>query len=978
MDDFRTMQRPQEGPQEHSDREAVDNKPLSPPAPDFRTLFESAPGLYLVLTPDFTIVAASDAYLRATKTRREAILGRNVFDVFPENPDDPTATGVRNLFRASVERVLRDRTADAMPVQKYDIRRPDEEGGGFEERYWSPVNSPVSDGRGGVAYVIHRVEDVTEFVRLSQRGGPGRIEALRIRAERMAAEVFLRQRELDEAKRASEARTRAVLDAAVDAIITIDERGLIDSVNPATERLFGYPAAEVIGRNVNVLMPPPYRDEHDGYLANYRATGQKKIIGVGREVVGRRKDGTTFPMHLAVSELKLGDRRMFTGIARDITELKRAVQQLQDSEARNRAILETAVDAIITIDERGVIESVNPSTERLFGYAAAELVGQNVKVLMPPPYRDEHDGYLANYLGTGRKKIIGIGREVVARRKDGTTFPIDLAVSEIRLGERRLFTGIIRDLTARERAEEALRASEERFRVLFERAPSGIYERDLGGRYLRVNPRFCEITGYSPAELLARDVWDVTHPDDVPADLEQSRRLQAGEIPFYAMDKRFLHKDGHAAWASLTVSLVRDAGGKPLYAIGVVHDVTDRKRAEEAVRESESRHRRMFEYNQAVMTNLAEGLYTVDTQGLVTYINPAAEALFGWSATELLGRKMHDVTHHHYPDGRPFPASECAELQVLQKGVSLRDYEDTFIRKDGTFFPVVYSASPLTAEGKTVGIVVAFRDDSQRRQAERALRESEARVRRLNAELEERVRERTAELEAANKELEAFSYSVSHDLRAPLRTIDGFSRIVLRDCAGQLPADGREHLERVRDGARQMGQLVDDLLAFSRLGRQPITKRAVEPAPVVRQCLGELRGEQEGRRVEVTVGPLPRCRAEPALLKQVWINLLANALKYTRRREVARVEIGSRTGDGEGEVVYYVKDNGVGFDMRYAHKLFGVFQRLHRAEEYEGTGVGLAIVQRIVHRHGGRVWAEAEPDRGATFYFTLREGGGRG
>jgi PAS domain S-box-containing protein len=255
----------------------------------------------------------------------------------------------------------------------------------------------------------------------------------------------------------SEARTQAILDTAVDAIITIDERGTVESLNPAAERLFSYAAAEVIGQNIKMLMPEPYHGEHDGYLKNYRETGLKKIIGIGREVVGRRKDGSTFPMHLAVSELRLGERRMFTGIARDISELKDAVRQLEDSEARSRAIFDFAVDALITIDERGNVESVNPAAERLFGYAAADLRGKNVKQLMPEPYRGEHDGYLASYRATGQKKVIGIGREVVGRRKDGTTFPMELAVSEVRLAGRRLFAGSVRDITDRKRADLQLR-----------------------------------------------------------------------------------------------------------------------------------------------------------------------------------------------------------------------------------------------------------------------------------------------------------------------------------------------------------------------------------------------------------------------------------------------------------------------------------------------------------------------------------------
>jgi light-regulated signal transduction histidine kinase (bacteriophytochrome) len=236
-------------------------------------------------------------------------------------------------------------------------------------------------------------------------------------------------------------------------------------------------------------------------------------------------------------------------------------------------------------------------------------------------------------------------------------------------------------------------------------------------------------------------------------------------------------------------------------------------------------------------------------------------------------------------------------------------------------------------------------------------------------ELEQRVIERTGQLEAANQELEAFSYSISHDLRAPLRAINGFARILLEEHAPHMTDAAQEYLSLVRDNAQQMGQLIDDLLAFARLSRQPLSKQPVAPADLVQQALNELRPLQEGRRINFTIGDLPLCQADPALLKQVLVNLLANALKFTGRREVAVIEVGCR--EAPGAHVYFVKDNGVGFNMAYANKLFGVFQRLHPAEEYEGTGVGLAIVQRIIHRHGGRIWAEAAVDQGATFSFTL-------
>lgn len=262
-------------------------------------------------------------------------------------------------------------------------------------------------------------------------------------------------------------------------------------------------------------------------------------------------------------------------------------------------------------------------------------------------------------------------------------------------------------------------------------------------------------------------------------------------------------------------------------------------------------------------------------------------------------------------------------------------------------------------------ILLAIEDVTARRQAEQQLQT-------LNEDLERRVAERTAELAASNKELEAFSYSVSHDLRAPLRGIDGFSRILLEEYASQLPPEAQRYLQLVRTHTQQMGRLVDDLLAFSRLGRQSLQKRAVDLKAVVSDAIDDLRAEQEGREIQLKVAELPVCLSDPMLLRQVFINLLSNALKFTRTRNVAVIEVGTRPMDGAaGKHCYFVRDNGVGFDMTYSTKLFGVFQRLHRAEDYEGTGVGLAIVQRIIHRHGGRVWAEGQPDAGATFYFTL-------
>jgi len=236
-------------------------------------------------------------------------------------------------------------------------------------------------------------------------------------------------------------------------------------------------------------------------------------------------------------------------------------------------------------------------------------------------------------------------------------------------------------------------------------------------------------------------------------------------------------------------------------------------------------------------------------------------------------------------------------------------------------------------------------------------------------DLEQRLARRTAELEAAHKELQDFSYSISHDLRAPLRAVNGFSRIVLEEFGSQLPEEARRHLERVRSAGERMGELIEGLLTFSHSGRQSLKQETVNSIEVAQSALEELNSEQNGRQIDLRIGKLSPCKADPMLFRQVWINLFSNAIKFTRDRTPAIIEAGSTRE--KGEVVYFVRDNGAGFDMQYSNKLFGMFQRLHRADEFAGLGIGLAVAQRIIHRHGGRIWAEGKVDEGATFFFTV-------
>jgi len=415
-----------------------------------------------------------------------------------------------------------------------------------------------------------------------------------------------------------------------------------------------------------------------------------------------------------------------------------------------------------------------------------------------------------------------------------------------------------------------------------------------------------------------------------------------------AEERRHLAERRAAADAYQTRSVVAAAATAILLASVLALAFFTQRMAGRTLRESEALFRSAFDH-----TNVAMVLTDMDNR--FVRVNAAFARLFGREPADMLGVSMQDVTH---PDD---VAESLAQRQELLAGRGhYFQVEKRYAGPDGEVRWGLTNVALLRGpDGAPFRYVAQVQDITARKHAEEELR-------RLNAELEDRVGTRTAELRASNEELESFSYSVSHDLRAPLRAVDGFARIVLEDFAGQLPEDASEYLRDIRVNSLKMGRLVDDLLAFSRLGKQVVKRHALDMTALAEACLEELTVPRPPDQLDVRVAALPPCVGDHSLLKQVWLNLLANALKYSAKKAKAVVEVGALPGP-----VYFVRDNGVGFDMKYAHKLFGVFHRLHREEDYAGTGVGLAIVHRIVQRHGGRVWAEAAPDKGATFFFTV-------
>ncbi len=508
-------------------------------------------------------------------------------------------------------------------------------------------------------------------------------------------------------------------------------------------------------------------------------------------------------------------------------------------------------------------------------------------------------------------------------------------------------------ISRQKEVESALKISEERYRMTSDLISDYAYAMrvDPSGKFVAewATGAFRSIIGISREEILKAGGWSsFIHPEDRGIIEEHRRKLFANES--HESEFRVISRNGEVHWVNHRTQPEWDEKEGRLvrfYAAG--QDITGRKQTEDE----------LFRILKAVEST-GDAIGISDPCGIHIYQNRAFTDLFGYPVEELHSPLGPIILYADQGVGRRV-------FETIMGGDSWKG-EVTMMAKNGRQFPVELRADAIKDDkGNIIGLIGIHSDISARKQVEEELWQ-------LNEGLEARVSSRTAQLETINKELESFSYMVSHDLRAPLRAIDGFSRIVLDDYTGELPDEGKRYLSLVRENVSQMRTLIDNLINFSHMSRKSLKIVTVHPADIAREAFDELRNEKVGRVVDIAIEDLPPCRADPDMLKLVYTNLISNALKFTRKCQETRIEIGSFRKDGHN--VYFVRDNGIGFDMRYRPKLFVVFQRLHPVKEYEGTGLGLAIVQRIIHRHGGDVWAEAEIDRGATFFFTIDGGTG--
>ncbi|HET6332525.1 MAG TPA: PAS domain S-box protein, partial [Polyangiales bacterium] len=647
-------------------------------------------------------------------------------------------------------------------------------------------------------------------------------------------------------------------------------------------------------------------------------------------------------------------------------------------------VVRSTGDAVITMTLAGTITSWNPGAERILGYAAHEVVGKSVLMLIPLERADEETLVLSKVARGERVEAL----ETVRMRKDGQRTNLSVAVSPLQDNSGRIVGAakVLRDISERKRAEQAARASEDRIAALEQHSWDAVHLLSVDGVILYESPSVIRVLGYTPEELVGRNSFELIHPDDVARVGELFGPLATSPGLTLTAEVRVRHKDGSWPWMDCVATNLLEHPAVRAIAVNY-RDITVRK-------ESEKHFRFLNDLSEATRTLIdPEQIMAVTARMLGGHLHVSRCA---YADVEKDGERFSIL--HDYTDGcrstvgsyqlslfgpravTTLYSGQTLIIRNVEEELSPAEGADMFnaigikaiitcpLIKDGALraMMAVHQTTPRAWQPREIAVV---QDVVERCWATLERRSAEEKLQQLNTELEQRVAERTSALEEANKELEAFSYSVSHDLRAPLRTLDGFSQALIEDYGPQLPAEAKRYLQTIRAGAQRMATLIDDLLAFAHVSRQSLTKRCVDTNSMVRTALTELEESAHGRELEVRIGELPPCEGDPALLKQVWFNLLSNALKYTRKCHPAIVEAGCDRDRGTN--TYFVRDNGAGFDMKYVHKLFGVFQRLHRAEDYEGTGVGLAIVQRVIRRHGGRIWAEATEGHGATFHFTL-------
>lgn len=634
-----------------------------------------------------------------------------------------------------------------------------------------------------------------------------------------------------------------------------------------------------------------------------------------------------------------------------ITSRQKTEETLKASEEKFKLAFETSPDSINITKFDGTYVDINEGFTALSGFTEEDAIGKTsteLNIWVDTKDRDK----LVNGLKTeGRYSNL----EAKFRMKNGDIIIGLMSASVISLNNVDHILTITRNITEIKKAQEKLQESETRFRTAFENSSVGICLIATNGQFLQVNAKICQILGYYAPELLTFKFQQITHPDDISLSNEYLIGLLKNQNESINFEKRYLKKNGEIIWAEVSSSLLRDENDEPIYFITQIIDSTERKLALAKVREKDIQFRKLSAHVPDLIyqfTRSAEGNY---------FVPIASEGIIN-----IFGCKPEDVVNDFTAIAKVIHPDDMVRVveAIEYSAANLSPFECEFrviLPQKG----VQWILSRSTPEPLKDGGVTWYGFNTNITERKLAIDE----IKKLNETLENRVIERTSQLEAINKELESFSYSISHDLRAPLRSIDGFSQAILEDYYDLLDTQGKNFLDRIRSSAQMMARLIDDMLKLSRVTRSPIKFTQVNLSEIAESIKNELLEQDINRKVQFVIEPYINEIADPTLIRAAIYNLFENAWKFTSKKEEAKIEFG--IVDNNGNRAYFIKDNGAGFDMKYSEKLFATFQRLHQQTEFSGTGIGLATVQRIIFRHNGLVWAEGKVDEGAIFYFTL-------
>ena len=741
---------------------------------------------------------------------------------------------------------------------------------------------------------------------------------------------------------ASEAKYQGLLEAAPDAMIVVNQGGEIVLLNLQAEKQFSYDRDQLVGQPVTKIIPEGFAERliADGTRTAAEALAQQ--IGTGIELYGRRRDGTDFPIEIMLSPLESAEGILVTAAIRDISVRKEAEKKILRMEGRYRGLLEAAPDAMVVVNQAGEIVLLNVQAEKQFGYRRDELIGQKVKNIIPEGFAER---LVADELRSAEDALaqqIGTGIELTGRRKDGSDFPIEIMLSPLESSDGILVTAAIRDISVRKEAEMKLARMEGRYRGLLEAAPDAMVVVNQQGEIVLLNVQAEKQFGYRRDELVGQKVKNIIpegFAERLVADELRSAEDALAQQIGTGIELTGRRKDGSDFPIEIMLSPLESNEG--ILVTAAIRDISVRKQADKHLAQMEGRYRGLLEA-------APDAMVVVNRRGEIVLLNVQAEKQFGYHRDELVGQKMKNIIPEGFAerliaDGLRSP--EDALAQKIGTGIELSGR-----RKDGSDFPIELMLSPLeSAEG--ILVTAAIRDITTRKAAETHLLQ------------------KVEELNRSNEELGQFAYIASHDLQEPLRMVASYTQLLSRRYTGKLDADADEFIAFAVDGANRMQRLIQDLLAFSRIGTKGADLVDYSSEDAMQQALVNLRGVIGDSGALVTHDPLPLVHADEMQLVQLFQNLVGNAIKY-QSPGVPHVHV-SAAMNVDKKWVFSVKDNGLGIDPQYFERIFGMFQRLHKREEFAGTGIGLAICKKIVERHKGTISVESQLGQGSTFRFTM-------